>query len=153
MTILLTLGEYLRSAITFKLLILAVGADTTFGCIRAVRCRSLNSSVGIDGAIRKVSMLLSAVFMALLDLVVDIDLTSFVPDDVRTALELNRAGALTVICLLFVAYEAVSVLKNMVLCGLPVRGVLKTVYDFMLKNTDELPDMDGIEGNEDEKNP
>ena len=47
--------------------------------------------------------------------------------------------------ILFVAYECVSILKNMYLCGLPVKWVWSRVYKFLHKYTDELPDTDGIQ--------
>lgn len=46
--------------------------------------------------------------------------------------------------ILFVAYECVSILKNMYLCGLPVKWVWAKVYKFLHKYTDELPDTEGI---------
>ena len=39
----------------------AVVMDTVFGVARAVRERKLNSCFGIDGAIRKISMLVSII--------------------------------------------------------------------------------------------
>lgn len=148
MTVLIGLEHYLKASITFRLLLLAILADTVFGCVRAIRKRALNSAVGIDGAIRKVSMILAAVFMGCLDLLVDLNFLALIPADVRDVLGLTQAGAMTILCLLFVAYEAISILKNMVLCGLPVRGVLKVVYEFLSKNTTELPDMDELESEE-----
>ena len=43
-----------------KLLLLAVVLDTILGVGRAIKYHKFNSSVGIDGAIRKVMMLVSA---------------------------------------------------------------------------------------------
>ena len=45
----------------------AVAIDTVFGFMRAVKERKWNSSVGIDGAIRKISMLACMTFMVVLD--------------------------------------------------------------------------------------
>lgn len=41
--------------------------------------------------------------------------------------------------ILFVAYEIISILKNMYLCGLPVKKIWQTVKAFLQKYTDELP--------------
>ena len=46
------------------LLLICVAADTLFGCLRAARFRCWNSSIGIDGGIRKVTMVLSIVILA-----------------------------------------------------------------------------------------
>ena len=50
-----------------KVVIVAVVMDTVFGCIRAVKERKFNSCFGIDGAIRKISMLVSVAFLLILD--------------------------------------------------------------------------------------
>ena len=46
--------------------------------------------------------------------------------------------------ILFLTYEVVSILKNMVLCGLPVKKVWLYVKMFLSKYTDELPDDDEL---------
>lgn len=46
--------------------------------------------------------------------------------------------------MLYIAYEIVSILKNMVLCGLPVRNVWLYVKTFLSKYTSELPDDDEL---------
>lgn len=136
--------QFLKASIVFWLLLLAVGCDTFFGCFRAWRQHRWNSSVGIDGAIRKVGMVASVCFAAIVDLMLDIDLLFFVPEQVAAWLGLERAGIMAVLGLLFIAYELVSVLKNMVLCGLPVKGVLAPVYKLLQKYTTELPNMDEL---------
>lgn len=145
MIYLLMYQQFLKTSIVFWLLLLAVAADTFFGCVRAWRKRRWNSSVGIDGAIRKVCMVASVCFAAIVDLLLDIDLLFFVPEQVAAWLGLERAGFMAVLGLLFIAYEFVSILKNMVLCGLPVRVMLGPVYEFLQKYTKELPDMDEME--------
>ena len=40
---------------------------------------------------------------------------------------------------LYIAYEIVSILKNMSLCGLPVKKVWRTVKKALSKYTNELP--------------
>lgn len=42
-----------------ELVILAIVFDTVFGVLRAVKEKKFNSCAGIDGAIRKVAMLIS----------------------------------------------------------------------------------------------
>lgn len=41
---------------------------------------------------------------------------------------------------------AVSIFKNMALCGLPVKKVWEKVREFLAKYTDELPDTDELDG-------
>ena len=52
--------------------------DTVFGCIRAVKEKQFNSCFGIDGAIRKISMLVSIAFLLVLDRIVGLNLIGFI---------------------------------------------------------------------------
>lgn len=124
----------------------AVAIDTVFGLMRAIKHRSWNSSVGIDGAIRKISMLVCMTFMAILDTACGFNLIKLFPDDISghlTSMSLTHIGFAEFFGILFIAYECVSILKNMYLCGLPVKWVWAKAYVFLYKYTDELPDTEG----------
>lgn len=122
------------------LIMWAVIIDTVFGVLRAMKDRKFNSCVGINGAIRKVGMILSILFLIVVDEIVSINLISFVPLEVRTYLNITRIGTAEFFGLLFIAYELVSILKNMSLCGLPVKGIWMFVKKLLSKYTTELPD-------------
>jgi toxin secretion/phage lysis holin len=126
------------------LVALAVCIDTVFGCFRAIREHKLNSCFGIDGALRKIAMLVSVVLLAVVDLVIHINLLPFLPEEALAFFGLQRVGTAEFFGVLYICYEAVSILKNMYLCGLPVYFVWKHVRDFLEKYTDELPDDDEI---------
>lgn len=123
--------EYLDaiSGNLFILLVLGcVFADTVFGCLRAAKYRKWNSSLGIDGGIRKVGMLFSVAFLALVDQFVGINLIEWLPDNVLTVLSgvaITHVGMAEFFCILYIMYEATSILKNMLLCGLPLHAGLK----------------------------
>lgn len=126
----------------------AVAIDTVFEFMRAVRERKWNSSVGIDGAIRKISMLACMTFMVVLDTVCGFKLIQIFPKEVvqvLVKLTLTHIGFAEFFGILFVAYECVSILKNMTLCGLPVKWVWVKAYKFLHTYTDELPDTEGID--------
>lgn len=125
-----------------KLVIIAVVMDTSFGCIRAIKEHEFNSCFGIDGAIRKISMLLSLAFLLILDMIVHLNLIGFIPMAVRDHLPFNEIGVAEFFGLLYLAYEIVSILKNMTLCGLPVKKIWETIRGFLLRYTNELPDND-----------
>lgn len=127
------------------LVALAVCIDTVFGCFRAIREHKLNSCFGIDGALRKIAMVVSIVLLAVVDLVIHINLLPFLPEEALAFFGLQRVGTAEFFGILYICYEAVSILKNMYLCGLPVYGVWKHVRDFLGKYTDELPDSDEVE--------
>lgn len=123
-----------------KIVIVTVVMDTCFGCLRAVREHVFNSSFGIDGAIRKISMLVSIAFLLVLDRIVHLNLIGFIPGAVRAYIKLEVVGVADFFGILYIAYELVSILKNMTLCGLPVKKLWAAVKKFLSQYTDELPD-------------
>lgn len=123
-----------------QLVVLAVIFDTVFGVIRAVRERKFNSCFGIDGAIRKISMIVSLCGLVIVDCLVKINLISFLPDELRQNIGVDTIGTAEFFGLLYICYEIVSILKNMYLCGLPVKKVWTAVKKFLNNYTDELPD-------------
>lgn len=125
--------------------VLLIVLDTLFGVIRAIKEHSFNSSVGIDGAIRKISMLLSLVGLQVGDIILSINLIGFVPQEVRDFINFDSIGLAGFFSLLYIAYEAVSVLKNMTLCGLPVKKLWEVVQKFLSNYTKELPCMDDMD--------
>lgn len=124
-----------------KLVLLAVVFDIVFGFLRAIKERRLNSSTGIDGCIRKAAMVLSIVFLVMIDLMVNINLIEFIPLDVRKWIGIGNVGIADFFALLYISYEAVSICKNMTLCGLPVKKIWVTVRKVLVKYTDELPEV------------
>ena len=129
-----------------ELVVLAIVFDTIFGVLRAIREKKFNSCAGIDGAIRKVGMLVSLVFMLLVDCIIKVNLIGFIPEEVRQYIGLNAVGVAEFFSLLYIAYEITSIFKNMALCGLPVKKVWAKVREFLAKYTDELPDTDELDG-------
>ena len=132
----------LAANVIIELVIIAVVMDTIFGVGRAIKYRSFNSSVGIDGAIRKISMVVSLVFLAIVDKLVHINLIGFIPETARSYMPegVSTIGLAEFFGLLYLCYEVVSILKNMTLCGLPVKKLWQTVRKFLGKYTEELPD-------------
>lgn len=125
--------------------VLLIVFDTIFGIIRAIKERSFNSSVGIDGAIRKVSMLVSLVGLQIADFITGFNLIGFIPQEIRAYLPLEVIGLAEFFGLIYCSYEIVSVLKNMALCGLPVKKLWEAVQKFLSKYTKELPCMDDMD--------
>lgn len=125
----------------FVLLIYMVLLDTILGVLRAIKEKKFNSCVGIDGAIRKVGMLISVMVLMLVDKMVNIDFLFMIPEEYINMIGIAKMGICELFCLLFILYELVSVLKNMTLCGLPVPGKIKSyIHKFLDHLTDELPE-------------
>lgn len=109
-------------------LAIAICTDMVFGSLRAVRERKWNSSVGIDGGIRKIGMISAVLLLTALDMVLSVNLIGWVGDDIAQALStigIVKLGITELFSLLFVLYELTSILKNMVLCGLPIPRALR----------------------------
>lgn len=122
-----------------QLVVLAIVFDTIFGVIRAIKEHKFNSCVGIDGAIRKISMVISLVFLLIADQIIAVNLIAFVPETIRSYIGLDAVGLTGFFSLLYIAYEIVSILKNMTLCGLPVRIIWDKLKAILGKYTAELP--------------
>lgn len=129
----------------FRMVALAIVFDTVMGVFRAVKERKFNSCVGINGAIRKVAMLVSIVCLSVADKILVINLIGFIPADIWGKAGMAapaEIGMAEFFSILFIAYEVVSILKNMTLAGLPVKKMWGLVKNFLGKYTEELPDDD-----------
>lgn len=136
-----------------QLVVIAVVMDTLFGAGRALKQHKFNSSVGIDGAIRKISMLVSLVFLAVIDRLVHINLIGFIPEEARAYFpqSISTIGLAEFFGLLYLCYEVVSILKNMALCGLPVKKLWEAVRKSLGKYTEELPDTEEQDAREEQQ--
>ena len=145
MNVLTAFGVRLMAAmennLVVKLLLLTVCADMVFGSGRAIKERHWNSSVGIDGAIRKAGMVASIVLFSMMDMVLSVDLLGWLPvtaKDFMSSLGFVKAGVTELFGILYVLYELTSVLKNMMLCGLPVpAGIRQKIGSWLEIMTDE----------------
>lgn len=145
MNVLTAFGVRLMAAmennLVVKLLLLAVCADMVFGSGRAIKELHWNSSVGIDGAIRKAGMVASIVLFSMMDMVLSVDLLGWLPvtaKDFMSSLGFVKAGVTELFGILYVLYELTSVLKNMMLCGLPVpAGIRQKIGAWLEIMTDE----------------
>ena len=131
----------LMGNIFVRLLLIAVCADMVFGSLRAAKYRKWNSAVGIDGAIRKAGMLACVLLFTAIDMMMHVDVLGWLPEDIRNVLDtcgVVKCGITELFALLFILYEATSVLKNMLLCGLPVpAGLREKLAKWLDSMTDE----------------
>ena len=128
-----------------QLLLIAVCADMVFGSLRAAKYHRWNSAVGIDGAIRKAGMVACVLLFTAIDMMMHVDVLGWLPVDARNALDacgVVKMGVTELFALLFILYEATSVLKNMLLCGLPVPVGLREKLGAWLSNMTEETNVD-----------
>lgn len=122
-----------------KTLLILVVLDTIFGSLRALKEKKINSNIGIDGLIRKFGMMISVLFFILIDMILEINLIAFIPESIRTTLKLESIGVSHLFLWLFVIYESLSVLKNMVKCKLPIPKKFQSFLEKVFNNyTTEL---------------
>lgn len=128
----------------FKVLIVTILMDVIFGILRAIKEHKTNSAIGIDGIIRKVGMLVSIICLAVIDYIVNLNFIGFVPETVRQAINLDKIGLASVFNFLFIIFEFLSILKNMVKCKLPIPKKIQAFLEKALKEyTDELDSKKG----------
>ena len=128
-----------------KIFLIVVCADMVFGSLRAAKFRVWNSAVGIDGAIRKAGMLACVLLFTAIDMMMHVDVLGWLPVDARNVLDacgVVKMGVTELFALLFILYEATSVLKNMLLCGLPVPAGLREKLGAWLSTMTEETNVD-----------
>lgn len=139
------IGSNLGTNKIIQILIIAVIFDTVLGSIRALKEGKANSTIGINGLLRKVAMLLGVVFLVLIDYVFKIDLLFMIPDEIANTIHLNDIGLTEVFGIMYILWESISVLKNMYLCGLPIPKFMKEKLETLLQNmTTELDDKKAV---------
>lgn len=122
------------------LLTLAIIADTFFGLLRACKQHSFNSSLGINGGIRKIGMMIGILFLYLADHIIHMNMAFMIPSDWLTFFGLEQLGTTEFFGILFIICESISILKNMILLGVPVPTWVKEQLENFLKNmTSEIP--------------
>lgn len=116
-----------------QLLIIFIVLDVIFGVLRAIKESKLNSTIGIDGIIRKVGMIITICVCILVDMIVSVDLIGFIPENIKVVLGLSKVGVSMIFNILYIIFEILSIFKNMYRCKLPLPKKLKVFLEKMLK--------------------
>ena len=122
----------LQGDIFVKALLIVCIWDLVLGMLRAINERTFNSSMGINGAIRKSCMLISALFLKLLDYTLNFNLINFIPKEFLSYMPINSVGACEIFCICFVACEFLSSLKNLSRSNVPIPLKLKENIQYIL---------------------
>ena len=130
--------------LAFKIIMICIVLDTILGSARALKEGKWNSTIGINGMIRKSAMLVCIITFIILDSIMNINFLGMIPEEILNVAHIDKAGITEFFGILFILYEITSILKNMVLCGLPVPKIIKAKIEALLKNmTTELDKKDG----------
>lgn len=124
---------------SMQILCVVIVLDIIFGILRAIKERKLNSCIGIDGMIRKVGMLITIIVLSVIDYLVNIDFIGFIPEEIKTIINIEKVGITEIFNLLFIIFESLSILKNMVLCKMPIPVKLQKFLERIMKEfTEEI---------------
>jgi toxin secretion/phage lysis holin len=127
-----------------RVLIAVIVLDLILGILRAIREKSINSCIGIDGMIRKVGMLIVIVFLTIIDAIIHLDLIGFIPETIKETLNFGQVGISSLFNILFVIFEILSIFKNMILCKLPIPKKLQVYLENIMKEfTGEIKEKEG----------
>lgn len=94
--------------IALQCLLIAIVLDYISGVIKAYITKTLSSSIGLKGILKKVGVLVIVMLAVLVDRVT-----------------LNNGGIRTLVIYYFVANEGLSILENLAVAGLPIPKKLK----------------------------
>lgn len=125
-----------------KILSVCIILDVIFGILRALKEKKINSCIGIDGIIRKVGMILSIAFCFVIDYISHFNLIGFLPDSLTESLHLGQCGLAFIFNSLYIVFEGLSILKNMIKCKMPIPKKLqeyleKLLYEFTNENKEK----------------
>lgn len=138
--------NYLHQHTTIIIVAVAIIFDTLLGFFLSVKDKKAYSSIGIDGMIRKASMLACVVFLVCLDYILHINIIGWLPEQILQIFKIvhmDNIGISDVFSVLFVVFELLSILKNWALMGLPMfKGVNEWIEKFLETFTEELPKKD-----------
>lgn len=137
--IIIDLATNMSNNVIIKILVVALIFDIFLGSLRAIKEKKWNSTIGINGILRKVGMIGSILFLFLTDKIIKLDLFCMVPKDVLAYFGISTVGSCELFGIMFILYEVTSVLKNMILCDIPCPKWLKKKTEQILKTmTTEL---------------
>ena len=118
---------------SIKYLSIFIVMDVVFGFLRSIKEHKTNSTIGIDGIIRKTGMLITIIVTIALDKLAGIDLIAFIPENIKTSIGIGKCGITMLFNSLYIIFESLSIMKNMKRCGIPLPKKLSNFLDKLLK--------------------
>lgn len=134
---------------SIQMLCIFIVLDVIFGFLRSVKERKTNSTIGIDGIIRKTGMMITIVTAIVIDKIANIDLIFFIPENIKNVLNLKECGITILFNSLYIIFESLSILKNMRKCEIPFPRKLNDFLEKLLTEfTSEMEEGKGSVINE-----
>ena len=117
-----------------QVLVVFITLDVIFGILGSIKQHKTNSTIGIDGIIRKIGMIFSIVGCVVLDEIVEINLIGFIPEEIRNYINLGSFGTASLFAILYSLFEILSIFKNMIRCKIPLPKKLQKLIEKLLKD-------------------
>lgn len=114
-----------------QVLVIFIVLDVIFGILGSIKQKKTNSTIGIDGIIRKIGMLFSIAGCVILDKVVEIDLVFFLPEQIKNYF--GSVGIASLFAIIYCLFETLSIFKNMMRCKIPLPKKLKKYIEKLLE--------------------
>ena len=114
-----------------QVLVIFIVLDVIFGILGSIKQKKTNSTIGIDGIIRKIGMLFSIAGCVILDKIVEIDLVFFLPEQIKGYF--GTIGIASLFSIIYCLFETLSIFKNMMRCKIPLPAKLKKYIEKLLK--------------------
>lgn len=126
--------QEMGTSLVIKLLIILISSDAIFGLLTAIKDRKINSTIGINGLIRKFTMLLVVVVLYFIDVLVNVNFISIVPPKVIEALNFPEVGLCELFGIILILFETLSIFKHLAKLEIPLPKTLKNSLEKMLDN-------------------
>lgn len=124
-----------------QVLVIFIVLDVIFGILGSIKQKKTNSTIGIDGIIRKIGMLFSIAGCVILDKIVEIDLVFFLPEQIKNYF--GSVGIASLFAIIYCLFETLSIFKNMMRCKIPLPKKLKKYIEKLLEEfTNEVKEGD-----------
>lgn len=121
------------------LIIILIFFDSTLGFFNSIKNRKISSCVGINGIFKKMSILLTFIMAYMIDCCINVNLIGFIPKDKLAFLGITDIGFFEIFGAMLIAFESISVLKNISLAGIPIPKFLKeNIEKFLNSFTNEI---------------
>ncbi len=117
-----------------QVLVIFIVLDVIFGILGSIKQHKTNSTIGIDGIIRKIGMIFSIAGCVIIDEVVEINLLSFIPEELRNYLNIGSFGTSSLFAILYSLFEILSIFKNMMRCKIPLPVKLQKLIKKLLED-------------------
>ena len=114
-----------------QVLVIFIVLDVIFGILGSIKQKKTNSTIGIDGIIRKIGMLFSIAGCVVLDKIVEIDLVFFLPEQIKSYF--GSIGIASLFAIIYCLFETLSIFKNMMRCKIPLPKALKKYIEKLLE--------------------